>query len=100
MVNNEAMEATIHDLKSQNHPNYTDTARKFNINIITLAWCFKSKSISLMKDYSKNQKLLTNAQKFIFIKHIKKLADLDILPSLQIIKNLVVEVVKHPINKY
>ena len=100
MVNNEAMEAAIHDLKSQDHPNYAATARKFNININTLARRFKSKSISLAEDHSRNQKLLTNAQEFIFIEHIKELADLSILPNPQIIKNLVVEAVKHLVNEH
>ena len=100
MVNNEAMEAVIHDLKSQDHPNYAVIARKFNISAITLAWCFKSESISLAEDYSRNQKLFTNAQESIFIEHIKKFADLSIPPSLQIIRNLVVEVVKHLVGEH
>ena len=100
MVSNEAMEAAIHDLKSQDHPNYTATARKFNINVIILARHFKSKNVSLAEDYSRNQKLLTKAQKFIFIEHIKKFADLSIPLSFQIIRNLVVEAVKHSIGEH
>ena len=100
MVNNEAIEAAIHDLKSQDHHNYTATARKFNINTITLTRHFKNKNISLIENHSKNQKLFTDAQESIFIEHIKKLTNLSILPSLQIIKKLVVEAMKHSIDEY
>ena len=93
------MEAVIHDLKLQDHSNYVATARKFNINVITLARYFKNENVSLVEDYFKNQKLFINAQEFIFIEYIKKFADLNILLNLQIIKNLVVEAVKHLINE-
>ena len=99
MVNNEAIKVIIHDLKSQDHPNYTVTAKKFNINIITLTQHFKNKNIFLAEDHSKNQKFFTNVQKFIFIEHIKKFVDLNISPNLQIIKNLVMEAVKYLINE-
>ena len=100
MVNNEAMEAAIHDLKSQNHPNYAVTARKFNINTTTLARHFKNKNVSLAENHSKNQKFFTNTQESIFIEHIKKLANLSIFLNLQIIKNLVMEAMKHPIDEH
>ena len=54
MVNNEAIEAVIHDLKLQDHSSYVVIARKFNINTITFAWRFKGENISLAEDYSRN----------------------------------------------
>ena len=100
MVNNETIKAVIHDLKLQDHPNYAITAKKFNINVTTLTQHFKNKNVSLAEDHFKNQKLLTNTQKSIFIEYIKKFVDLSIPLNPQIIKNLIVETVKHLINKY
>ena len=41
MVNNEAIEAAIKDLKSQKKPNYAATAKSFNVNQNTFVQHFK-----------------------------------------------------------
>ena len=99
MVNNEAIEAAIEDLESQEKPNYAATARSFNVDQNTLARRFKGQSVSISEAHSRSQKLLSNAQEAVLIEHIKELADLGIPPSPQIIRNLVVETVKHPVSE-
>ena len=99
MVKNEAIETAIEDLKSQKKSNYVITARSFNVDQNMLAQHFKNQSISISEAYFRNQKLFSNTQTIVFVEHIKELTNLNIPPNFQIIKNLVVEIIKPLVNK-
>ena len=75
MVNEAAIEAAIADLESQKAPNYAATARKFYIDRKTLTRRYEGKTVSNSEAHSRNQKLLTNAQETVLIKHIRKLSN-------------------------
>ena len=46
---------------------------------------------------SRSKQLLTNAQEKIIVEYLNKLSDRGFHPSPQILENLVIEIVRHPI---
>ena len=60
MINKAAIQAVISDLKSQKAFNFTQTAKKYTIQISTLLCHFKGKSVSYCKAHLRSNKLLNN----------------------------------------
>jgi hypothetical protein len=100
MVNNEAIQLAIADLESQECPNYTATAKKYNISRVTLARRHQGIQQSRDKINSIHHKLLTTAQEEVIIKHINSLTDRAIPPTPKILSNIVQEVVKQDIGEH
>lgn len=99
MVNEADIQAAINDLESQEPPNYRATAKKYNIDHTTLMRRHKRKTISNREARSIHQKLLTDAQEEVLLKHILDLSDRGIHATPQILENLIVEIVRHPIGQ-
>ena len=97
MVNETDIQQAISDLKSQKIPNYTQTAKKYNVQKTTLMRRFKGETVSTEEAHSRDQKLLTTAQESILVEHIRKLSNRGLPPTPKILENLVTEIVGHPI---
>ena len=97
MVNEEAIKEAISDLRSQEKPNYAQTALKYKIDRTTLARRFKGETTSNHEAHSIHHKLLIDAQEEVLLKHISDLSDRGMPPTPQILENLVVEIVRRPI---
>ena len=70
MVNNNAIELAISDLRSQNPPQYASTAQKYKVNRRTLMRRFKGENVLYDEARLKTYKLLTNAQELVLIDYI------------------------------
>ena len=97
MANNALIEQAIDDLISQKKPNVRATARKYGVVHSTLLRRFKGQTSSAEEARSRSTQLLTNAQEEVIIEYLNKLSDRGFHPSPQILENLVVEMVGHPI---
>ena len=95
MLNIEAIEQAISDLNSQKVPNIRATAKKYNVVHSTLLHHFNKQTVSRNESQSKSNMLLTNAQESALIEYLNKLSTHGLHPTPQILKNLVVEIVKH-----
>ena len=97
MVNEEAIEQAVSDLKSQKPPQYAAIAEKYNIDRTTLMRRFKGETVSYSEARSRNNKLLTNTQELVLIEYIRKLSDRGLHPTPRILENLVLELVRKPV---
>ena len=97
MVNEADIQAAISDLESQEVPNVTQTAQKYNLQKTTLMRRFKGETVSRTEAHSRDKKLLTSAQEMVLISHIRKLSDQGLQPTPKILENLVVEIVGHAV---
>lgn len=91
------MEEAIEDLKSQKTPNFSATAKKYNIERTTLRRRFKGETVSYEEARSRSHRLLTNVQESVLIDYIHKLSDKELHPTPKIIQNLVEEFVRKPV---
>ncbi len=73
-----SIEAALADLALQDSFNYTATAKKFNINRITLSRRHRNITIS-MKKSKQTTSILSNQQEKELIRYINKLIERDIL---------------------
>jgi len=73
-----SIEATLADLALQDSFNYTATAKKFNINRITLSRRHRGITVS-MKKSKQTTSILSNQQEKELIRYINKLIERDIL---------------------
>ena len=99
MVNEADIELAIGDLESQKKPNFTQIANKHNLHRSTLKRRFNGETTSHHQARSIHQQLLTDAQEEILLDHISSLSARGLPPTPQILKNLVVEIVGHPIGE-
>src|SRR5271156_5640286 len=99
MVNEADLEKAISDLKSQKKPQYGEIADKYNLDRSTLKRRFLHQTVSNQEAHSIHQKLFTDAQEETLLDYIAKLTARGIPPTPQILKNLVVEIVEHPIGE-
>ena len=97
MINEEAIQHAINDLKSQKPPNYASTVKKYDLDRTTLMRRFKGESSSYSEARSRSHKLLTNGQESVLIEYIRKLSDRGLHPTPKILENLVVELVRKPV---
>ena len=99
MVNEADIQAAISDLRSQKAHNFTQVAKKYNIQKTTLIRRFKGETVSMAEAHSRDQRLLTNTQESVLIDYIRRLSDLGLPPTPQILENLVVEIVGKPVGQ-
>ena len=99
MVNEEVLKQAINDLKSQKSPNFSTTARKYNLDRTTLTRRFKGEAVSYSEARSRSHKLLTNAQESILIEYIRKLSERGLHSTPRILENLVTELIRKPVGK-
>ena len=99
MVNNEAISIAIDDLESQETPNITATAKKYQIDPSTLWRRYNGRTVSYAEARSRSTMLLTNAQESVLVEHINKLCTRGMHPIPQIVESLVIEIVGHSIGE-
>ena len=99
MATNEAIELAIADLDLQETPNFTATAKKYNISRSTLSRRYKGIQLSRDESASLYRKLLTTAQEEVILKDLNNLLERGMPLTLSILLNLVQEVVKQAISK-
>ena len=97
MVNETDIKKAISDLKSQDPPKYTETAKKYNLEPSTLRRRFKGETVSHGDAHSRDKKLLTDAQEQVLVEYIRKLSDRGLHLTPKILENIIVEIVGHPI---
>ena len=100
MVNEADISKAIRDLESQKKPNFAKTAKKYDVDRMTLTRRFKGETTSHSEAHSIHQKLLTNAQEEELLGYISKLTSRGLPPTPQILENLVVDIVKRPIGQH
>ena len=81
MSHNARIEAAIADLKSQERVNYAATARKWDLEPMTLQRHFISELTSIEEANSKLHQKLISTQEEVLIEHVNKLTDRGILPT-------------------
>ncbi|KGM92257.1 uncharacterized protein PADG_11441 [Paracoccidioides brasiliensis Pb18] len=97
MPNKETIQLAIKDLRAEKVKNYTATARKHSINKETLHWYYNG--LQLMQDEAafQHKKKLSNQQEQMLLLHIEEFAAHSFAPTPQIIQNLIVEIIKEPV---
>ncbi|EFQ99471.1 hypothetical protein MGYG_02482 [Nannizzia gypsea CBS 118893] len=93
------MEAAIEDLKSQEVPNFSETAKRYGVNRVTLSRRFKGATVSRAEATSIHRKKLPGTQEEDLLQHIEKLAKEGRAPTPQIIRNLADKLAKEPVGK-
>ncbi|KAF2188904.1 hypothetical protein K469DRAFT_564623 [Zopfia rhizophila CBS 207.26] len=76
------IEAALADLESQNPPNYSATARKYNVGRSTLSRRHR-------EAYIENISILTKEQDNSLISYIKKLTGMSLPPTNEMVENFV-----------
>ena len=89
---NDRIKLAITDLESQAQPNFSSTARTYDVNRITLARRFKGESVSKQDAISYISKALTNAEEDVLVRYINDLNARGLPPTPQIVKNLAEEI--------
>jgi hypothetical protein len=91
------LEEAIIYADSQEAPNYTEIARKFNVTRTTLWRRHTGQTVSRAAATSALKKLLTDSQENEIIDYINKLTARGFPPTPQILENIIVERLKAPI---
>jgi transposase-like protein len=86
-----SIEEAIADLKSQEHPNITATAKKHGYNRSTLSKCYNGIHGSRQAGYN-SQRLLTPAQLKALIKYFNQLTKHGLPPTTSIVRNFTAEI--------
>jgi Tc5 transposase DNA-binding domain len=89
----------ISDLESQNPPQYTDTAKKWNVDKSALWRRCQGQTISRKEATSGTRSKLTNVQEETLVTHINKLSERGLPQTPQIVKNLAEEIAKREVGK-
>ena len=93
------IEAALADLESQEKPNYSATAKKWQLERTTLAKRHKGQTVSKAYANSESRQRLTNEQEEVLIVHVNKLTNRGIPPTSQMVKNLAEEIAGCPVGK-
>ena len=92
MRNLDRIDAAIADLNTQEVPNVSATARKYDLERTTLRNRWQGKSTSMAEHVSQHRQCLTNAEESSLIMIINKLTDRNLPPTASIVKNLAEEI--------
>ena len=94
------IELALAALKSSDKPVYRRVAREFGLSETTLRRRHKGQQTSRAENASTNKKLLSTAQEPVLVRHIKDLSRRGMCLSPRVVRNLVEELVEHPIGKH
>lgn len=98
-THNARIELAIADLHQQEKPNFLGTAKKYNLNNVTLCRRFRGQQLSKQAAASEYRQCLTFAQEETLIGHINSLTDRGIPPTSHIICSLAQEMIGRPVGK-
>ena len=93
------MDEAIALLKSQEKPDFTTVAKKYNLDRTTLWRRFNGKTVSRAEATSLHKKLLTDAQEQVLLDYIKQLSIRGMPPTPQMLESMVVEMIKKPVGE-
>jgi hypothetical protein len=99
MANEGDISKAISELESEEKPQYAKVARKYNLDRTTLMRRHKGLTMPKRQAHAYYQQLLTDAQEEVLLDHISNLSSRGLPPTAQILRNLVVEIVKHDIGE-
>ncbi|KAF2182033.1 DDE-domain-containing protein [Zopfia rhizophila CBS 207.26] len=92
------IEAALADLESQNPPNYSATARKYNVGRSTLSRRHRGLTVS-REAYIENISILTQEQENNLISYIKRLTAMSLPPTNKMVENFVHDLTGHWVHK-
>ena len=93
------IQLAIADLNAQLVPNYTATAKKYELVRSTLTRRIHGQTESRAESLSNHSQRLTNGQEEVLIGYINKLTDRAIPPTTHIVKNMAEELAGHSVGK-
>jgi Tc5 transposase-like DNA-binding protein len=93
------MTAAIALLDTQEKPNYSAAARKFNLGRTAVTCRFEGKTTSRAEANSEYRQLLTIAQEDALIARINNLTDRNMPPTSHMVKNMAEEIRGDEVNK-
>ena len=93
------IDLALADLASQPKPNYSATAKKWQVERTTLAKRYKAQTVSKAIANSECRQRLTIQQEEVLIGQINKLTDRSIPPTSQIVRNLAEEIAGSSVGK-
>src|SRR5450432_4075312 len=93
------LELALSDLSKQLVPNYTSTARRFQVNRTTLHRRFNGSQQSFKASHKDTHQCLSLVQEEALISFINKLTERSLPPTSQIVKNVAEELCGRPISK-
>ena len=96
---NDRIELAISDLESQSQPNFSKTAKEYNVKRVTLTRRYRGESSTKQDAMSNFCKALTDAQEAVLVNRINKLSARGLSPTPHIIRNLAEEIAKRRLNK-
>src|SRR5450432_4622180 len=89
----------LEDIRKQTIPNFSSTARRFQVNRITLLRRFKLTQQNRRIASSETKQCLSLAQEETLIRFINNLTDRSLPPTSQIVHNCAEELAKKPLGK-
>ena len=89
----------ILDLLKQDRPNYSEVARKWEVDRTTLCRRFNGTQGTVEDANSECRQRLTNPQEEVLIDRINYLSNRGIEPTTQMVKNLAEEIIHGPVGK-
>ena len=92
MVNEQDIQEALADLRTQEKPNFTDTAKKYNIVRSTLTRRFNGETTSMEECISMHRQALSRSQENALLDLINRLTDRNLPPTPRIVKNLAEEI--------
>lgn len=92
MDHNGRLAKALKDLESQKRPNFSTTAKKYQVERTTLAKRFKGQTGTIQEANSNSRQKLTTVQEGTLVAHINKLSERGLPPTPQIVKNLAKEI--------
>lgn len=102
-MNNSTHEASIakaiDSLNSQVVPNYSSTAKEYDLERTTLMRRHKGQTTSRASANSKYHQCLTTPQEQVLVDHIKMLTHRRLPPTSQMVRNIAEEIIKAPVGK-
>src|SRR5450432_2211962 len=98
-TNEAQLELALADLSKQSIPNFSGTAKRFQVNRTTLRRRFDGSQQSFRAAREDTNQCLTTAQEEALIGFINRLTDRSLPPTSQIVKNVAEELRGGPVNK-
>ena len=91
------IQLAILDLLKQDRPNFSEAARRFEVDQTTLRRRFNGEQGTIDDANSEYQQRLTHVQKDVLFDRINYLSDRGIEPITQMVKNLTEEIIHGPV---
>jgi Tc5 transposase DNA-binding domain len=98
-TNEAQLELALSDLANQSIPNFSGTAKKYQVDRTTLRRRFNSTQRSFRAAHEDAHQSLSTAQEEVLISHINRLTNRSLPPTSQTVKEMAEELYNGPIGK-